>query len=212
MIFIALYTTSAICWIVLLYKGWELWTVRKLSNHFSSIFFENQKDPLNFPFTRPYWGRMTGIVHPLFEIYRSVKQQTLQMLDRNQNTSLTPQDLEWIEGNIALAMSSNVKKLEKHLFILSTVVTLAPFLGLLGTVWGILLTFSQLQTGLQASNAAMLSGLSMALATTVIGLVVAIPALIGYNYLKNSGREIKREMEEFSHALLISIELQYCKR
>lgn len=57
----------------------------------------------------------------------------------------------------------------------------------------------------------MLSGLSMALATTVIGLVVAIPAIVGYNYLKNAGREYRREMEDFSQLLLASIELQYRK-
>ena len=67
----------------------------------------------------------------------------------------------------------------------------------------------QLQAGYQASNAAMLSGLSMALATTVLGLLVAIPALVGYSYLKNAGRENRREMEEFSHSLLTAIEIQH---
>jgi len=102
--------------------------------------------------------------------------------------------------------------LEKNLFVLSTIVTLGPFLGLLGTVWGILLTFSELHSrGISSSNAAMLAGLSMALATTVIGLVVAIPAVIGYNYIKNAGREYLREMEDFSQVLLSTLELQYRK-
>lgn len=210
-IFIALYATSAICWIVLLYKAWELWTVRKLTDHFRKTFSENRSDPLDLSFTRPAWGRMIEVIHPLFEIYRLVKQQTLQLIDRNQNAKLSAQDIDLIEAQVSLAMSSCMKKVEKHLFILSTIVTLAPFLGLLGTVWGILLTFSQLQSGFQASNAAMLTGLSMALATTVIGLLVAIPALVGYNYLKNSGKETRREMEEFSHSLLSSIELHYRK-
>ncbi len=55
----------------------------------------------------------------------------------------------------------------------------------------------------------MLSGLSLALATTVIGLVVAIPALVGYNYLKNGGREYRRDLEDFAHLLLTSVELHY---
>ena len=59
-------------------------------------------------------------------------------------------------------------------------------MGLLGTVWGILVTFSGLQSnGLSSANSSVLSGLSMALGTTVFGLVVAIPALVGYNYLKS---------------------------
>jgi biopolymer transport protein TolQ len=57
----------------------------------------------------------------------------------------------------------------------------------------------------------MLSGLSMALATTVLGLLVAIPALIGHGYLKNKERETRQDMETFSHTLLAAIELQYRK-
>lgn len=214
-IFWGLFTTSALCWIVILYKGWELWAVRKLTLQFSTQFSERKEDPLNMQFSRPSWGKITEVPHPLFDIYRSVKQQTLQIISRNHALGTPPllssSDLEIIESQVSLAMSSAGKKLEKHLFVLSTIVTLAPFLGLLGTVWGILLTFAQLQSGFQANNAAMLSGLSMALATTVIGLVVAIPALIGYNYLKNAGRETRRDMEEFSHSLLTSIELYYRK-
>ena len=96
---------------------------------------------------------------------------------------LSSADLELIATQTAAAASAQGKTLDKNLFILSTVVTLGPFLGLLGTVWGILLTFSQLSHGFSTSNTTMLTGLSMALATTVIGLVIAIPALVGYNFL-----------------------------
>jgi biopolymer transport protein TolQ len=102
--------------------------------------------------------------------------------------------------------------LEKDLFILSTSVTLAPFLGLLGTVWGILVTFSELQAGSSAgSNTAIIGGLSTALSTTVLGLVIAIPALIAYNYLKNNLRMFTSDMEDFLHNLISTLELQYRK-
>lgn len=206
-IFWGLFFLSALCWIVLLYKGWQFWAVKRLTAQFSELFAEKREDPLNLQFTRPLLSRIGELPHPLFEIYRAVKQQALQLISRN--PVLSEPDLELIESQVMTAMSSAVKKLEKHLFILSTIVTLAPFLGLLGTVWGILLTFSQLTAGFHANNAAMLSGLSMALATTVVGLLVAIPALVGYSYLKNAGRETRRDMEEFSHSLLAAIELQY---
>ena len=124
---------------------------------------------------------------------------------------LSSADLELIATQTAAAASAQGKALDKNLFILSTVVTLGPFLGLLGTVWGILLTFSQLSHGFSTSNTAMLTGLSMALATTVIGLVIAIPALVGYNFLKNAGREYKRDLEHFVHFLLAAVEMQYRK-
>ena len=207
-IFWGLFLLSILCWIILLYKSWQFWVVRKLSIHFSRQFEEQSKDPLNFQFQRPLISRIQEIPHPLFEMYRAVKTQALQLMSRK-GEQLSGPDLEMLESQVVASMSSACKKLDKYLFVLSMIVTLAPFLGLLGTVWGILLTFSELQGGASASNAAMLSGLSMALATTVLGLVVAIPALVGYSYLKNTGRDTRREMEEFSHSLLSAIELQY---
>jgi len=96
--------------------------------------------------------------------------------------------------------------------MLSTIVTLAPFLGLLGTVWGIALTFSNLQThSLTSGSSAILSGLSMALATTVLGLIVAIPALVADNFLKSSVKDFMGNIENFSHRLLSTVEIQYRK-
>lgn len=207
-IFWGLFLLSVLCWIILLYKSWQFWVVRKLSNQFSRQFVEQSTDPLNFQFQRPLISRIKEIPHPLFEMYRAVKTQALLLMSRK-GEQLSGQDLEMLESQVVASMTSACKRLDKYLFVLSMIVTLAPFLGLLGTVWGILLTFSELQGGASASNAAMLSGLSMALATTVLGLVVAIPALVGYSYLKNAGRDTRREMEEFSHSLLSAIELQY---
>lgn len=216
-IFLGLLLLSAISWWVLLYKSWMFFRVRCLSAEFGGLFSE--KNPLGLQWNRSLQGRLLEIPHPFFEIYKVFKQNTLQLISRNhffspaQETALSEADLILIESQVHVAVASQTKKLEKNLFILSTVVTLAPFLGLLGTVWGILMTFSHLQQkGLAAAgNASILSGLSLALATTVIGLVVAIPALVGYNYLRNAGREYRRDMEDFSQLLLMSVEIHYRK-
>jgi biopolymer transport protein TolQ len=208
-IFLGLFILSAVCWTLVIYKSWQFWAVGKLSEQFSEQFAEKKDDPLNLHFQRPTLSRIGELPHPLFDIYRTVKQQTLLLISRNQDTGLSEADMQLIESGVFAAISLSSKKLEKHLFILPMIVTLAPFLGLLGTVWGILLTFAQLQAGAHAGNAAMLSGLSMALATTVLGLLVAIPALIGYSYLKNSSKETRRDMEGFSYCLLSAIEMQH---
>lgn len=208
-IFLSLFFLSMLCWILIFYKSWQFRSMKKLSAQFQTLFSEKKGRPLELQFFKPNFHRLSEIPNPLFEIYRSVKQQTLLLIEKSETPSLSLSDLEWIESSTLTAMSSAFKPIEKHLFILPTIVTLAPFLGLLGTVWGILLTFSQLGAGLQTSSAATLSGLSMALATTVLGLVVAIPALVAYSYLRNAGRDAKREMEEFSQTLLSAIELQY---
>lgn len=213
LIFIALFTLSAISWTLLLYKVWLYTQVKKLSAAFADLFSE--KEPLSLQFTR-LKGRLLEVPHPFFEMYLTLKQKTLQLISRNHlyapnaETVLSEADLGLIDSQVQATLAKQHKQLEKHLFVLSTIATLGPFLGLLGTVWGILLTFSQLHArGISASNASMLSGLSMALATTVIGLVIAIPAFAGFNYLKNSAREYRKDMEDFSQLLLAAVEIQY---
>ncbi|MBM3184114.1 MAG: MotA/TolQ/ExbB proton channel family protein [Chlamydiae bacterium] len=217
MIFWGLIALSGISWWVIAYKSWVLYQMRRLSSDFKTLFSE--KDPLGLQFHKRLDGKLVEVPHPFFSIYKAMKQQALQIMSRNQfyapmqEVHLTEADLGLIESQVFTAMTSETKHLEKHLFILSTAVTLAPFLGLLGTVWGILMTFSQLQEkSLGAmNNAAMLSGLSLALATTVLGLLVAIPALIGYNYLKSVGKDYRRDLENFAHILLSATELHYRK-
>jgi biopolymer transport protein TolQ len=216
-IFWALFALSALSWWILIHKSWVFFHVRQMSRDFGALF--SDKDPLGLQFHRPLQGKLVEVPHPFFDIYKVLKRYALQIINRNhlfdpqKETALSEADLGLIESQVYAAVVAASKKLEKNLFVLSTIVTLAPFLGLLGTVWGILLTFSQLHQrgGAMASNMSMLSGLSLALATTVIGLVVAIPALAGYNYLKNAGREYRRDMEGFSHLLLTSVELHYRK-
>ncbi len=215
-IFWALFLLSILSWTILLYKSWVFSRVRAFSSEFITLF--SDKDPLGLQFTRSGLGKWMEIPHPYFEIYKSLKQKTLQVINRNHFFApqaegpffLSEADLGLIESQVYAAITAQSKILEKNLFILSTIMTLGPFLGLLGTVWGILLTFSELKA-VSVSNASMLSGLSMALATTVIGLVVAIPALVGYNYLRNALREYRRDMEDFSNLLVTAVELQYRK-
>lgn len=216
LIFLGLFTLSTLCWILLIYKTWMLVQVRKNSEEFISSFSE--KDPLNLQFQKPIKNKPLEIPHPFFEMYKTFKQHTLAIINRNHlfypefETFISEADLNLLDSQLHITLTTQYKSLEKNLFILSTIISLAPFLGLLGTVWGILLTFSQLNAkGFSSGNTTMLSGLSLALATTVVGLVVAIPALIGYNYLKNANKEYRKEMENFSYNLLTAIELKYRK-
>lgn len=216
-IFLGLFGLSMLSWWVLVHKAWIFFSVRRLSSQFRELFSE--KDPLGLQWNRPLKLRLLEIPHPFFEVYKALKQHALQIISRNhfliphtQSAELSEADLGIIESQVYAAMSSESKKLEKNLFVLSTTATLAPFLGLLGTVWGLLVAFSQLeQKASGISNASMLAGLALALTTTVLGLVIAIPAFVGYNYLKNAAREYRRELENFSHLLLSSLELYYRK-
>lgn len=219
----ALFTLSILCWIVLSYKIWQAQKVKTSSLAFYKLIEKNKDHLLNLDFSTIPIQIPKHVPQPFIQIYFILKEKTVEILNKKiyflkqrglekEDVYLTTDDMDILEQNAFTAISTQYKILEKHLFILSTIVTLAPFLGLLGTVWGILVTFAELHSGSSAgSNAAILGGLSTALATTVLGLVIAIPALIAYNYLKNNLKAFSSDMEDFLYDLLSTLELQYRK-
>lgn len=219
LLFVALLALSLTTWFVLLHKVWLFKHVRKESYKLQEVILERKDIVLHIPKEELY---SLASYNPFAMIYGAIKVKTIEILDKNhffgakreENPSifLSRSDIELIDTHSAIAITKEWKTLEKNLSILSTSVTLAPFLGILGTVWGILISLSELNKGAsQYSNAIVLSGLSTALATTVLGLIIAIPALVAHSYLKSSLRSYTSEMRDFSTLLLSEIELQYRK-
>jgi biopolymer transport protein TolQ len=224
LIILGLISLSIICWVVLIQKVWTVQQVKHISHAFYKAYLLNKGKLLHLEVSELPKPKHRTTPHPYAEIFQDLKTKTVDILNKNLYFSsqqrgteqgqiyLSQGDLDSVESHVLTTISAQIKHLEKHLFILSTITTLAPFLGLLGTVWGILITFSELGAGGTAgSNMAVLGGLSTALATTVLGLIIAIPALISYNYLKNAAKNYASDMEEFLYELLSSVELQYRK-
>ncbi len=211
-IFWALFLLSILSWFLLIYKSWVFHQSKKVCLDFQNQFMQNKKTPLQLP---NQIIEKIIFFNPFFELYKKLKEVTVEILEKNhffikneqKKVALSEADLKLIESHLVSKIFDQLKILEQNLFLLSTVVTLAPFLGLLGTVWGILISFSEMAQ--KANSNLALSGLATALTTTVIGLVVAIPALVAYNYLKNSAKTFQQDMENFSHTLLSTIEMQY---
>ena len=223
-IMIGLIALSLICWVVLIHKVKQTRQVIQISNAFHKAFSLNKERLLHLDLKELPKAKNGQVLHPYARIFQELKTKTVEILNKNHYFTaqagqsetgqiyLSPADLEIVETHVLTTISAETKALEKNLYMLSTIATLAPFLGLLGTVWGILITFSELQTGGSvSSNAAMLGGLSTALATTVLGLVIAIPAIVAYNYLKSSITHYASDMEDLLYQLLSSVELQYRK-
>ncbi len=205
LIILSLVIISILCWTLLIQKIFITQKIRRLSREFKSKFKSHKSQTLTIDHAQ-------GWPNPFQELYKNLKKHTMDILKKNQGPFLSSTDIEFVDSHLQSTIAAQIQKLEKNLFILATIVSLAPFLGLLGTVWGILVTFSELQTNMGGSTQQMvLGGISLALATTVLGLLDAIPALIGYNYLKNVINDYQTEMEGFSTELLASVELEYRK-
>jgi len=100
-----------------------------------------------------------------------------------------------IDTHLEKAFLQEQGKLEKKITSLATIATISPFLGLLGTIWGLLLSFQGIAAAGTSSVRVVAGGVSEALITTIAGLIVAIPAAIGYNYYRDRVLNILERME-----------------
>jgi biopolymer transport protein TolQ len=103
-----------------------------------------------------------------------------------------------LERSLQLGVSEELAKLERNMNWLATTATVTPFIGLLGTVLGIIKAFLELTTQGSTSLRAVGPGIAQALVATAVGLFAAIPAAIAYNYFSNSIREIGARMDDFA--------------
>ncbi len=119
--------------------------------------------------------------------------------------------LEHAENAIARALARQTLRYEENMVWLATTVTVAPFMGLFGTVWGVMAAFSAVSVLQTASIQTLAPGVSAALLTTLCGLVVAIPSVVGYNVLLNKTKLLTTEIENYASSLADRIELEMQK-
>ncbi len=103
-----------------------------------------------------------------------------------------------VESVLRVSVSEETERLERKLSFLATTANTAPFIGLFGTVWGIMDSFREIGVRGTTSLAVVAPGISEALITTALGLATAIPAVLGYNYLSNRLRGVSVKMENAS--------------
>lgn len=151
---------------------------------------------------------------PFQNLYETMCNELNNMLDINVREG-KPKKLTNIQFNNLielsdLTISDQISNLDKYLIILATAVSISPLLGLLGTVWGILVAFMGIASFASASLLVIAPGIAEALVTTVAGLLVAIPALIGYNWITSKIDIVSKELDNFSTKLISHIQSIYC--
>lgn len=117
-------------------------------------------------------------------------------------SALAPANLEVIKANIDTTIVNESHRMNRWMVVLTLAVSAAPFLGLLGTVVGIMITFGAIALAGDVNVNTIAPGVAAALATTVAGLAVAIPVMFGYNYLATKIRELTMAMEVFANELV----------
>jgi biopolymer transport protein ExbB/TolQ len=128
---------------------------------------------------------------------------------RQVTTKISAGSFDQVRVSLERAASTQALALEKGMIILSTAVAGGPFIGLLGTVWGVMETFSGIARANAASLTAMAPGVAGALIATVVGLFVAIPAMFAYNYMVTMVRGITQELDSFASEYAAAIEHRY---
>ena len=131
------------------------------------------------------------------------------ILAKTITTKVSVSSFEAIQVILEEAASAQAMALEKSMIVLSTAVAGGPFIGLLGTVWGVMSTFAGIAESNSASLTAMAPGVAAALVATVTGLLVAIPAMFAYNFMVTSIRAITQELDGFASRYANQIEHVY---
>ncbi|MFV0416607.1 MAG: MotA/TolQ/ExbB proton channel family protein [Chthoniobacterales bacterium] len=210
-----LFVGSIFSWSVMVTKMRQLRFARHQSRHFSSLFRRN-REPLGI-----YQQDLAFDGSPLYEIYEAgTTELCFQMLGSTEvdetfearlksSPKITSAQMRAITAAMERAVGESALKLESYMNVLSMAVSGSPFIGLLGTVWGVMQAFGGIAVSGGANIASMAPGVAGALLTTVVALLVAIPAMFGYNFLVSSVRSTIVQSDNFAAELASEIEHRY---
>jgi len=198
---------SIFAWSVMASKAMQMRRAKNLNRLFESEFHV-QKHVLEI-----YDRRVQVPDCPLFMVYQEGSRELDARLKggaaavRKRVASI--KGMEHVKRTLERAVAQQSLRLESGLILLAIAVSGAPFLGLLGTVWGVMSAFSYVAMKGSADLKTMAPGVAAALITTVAGLLVAIPSMFGYNWLVHTLRVLTVELDNFAQELVSHMETEY---
>jgi len=187
MVLLVLIVFSIISWAIIAWKFGYVRRSMKESQDFLDSFFDLHNADKLFAVSENYRnGSLPRVFRAGYIEYSSMRDRTsgLQVRER-------------VVLAIKREVNAESKRLTRLVPFLATVGNTAPFIGLFGTVWGIMSSFQNIGLMKSASLAAVAPGISEALVATATGLVAAIPAVMGYNYFTHQVGQIERDLEDF---------------
>lgn len=195
---------SLIAWTVMLGKHYDLKRLRILNQSFEA-HLRDQRTLLDLPESFrnkrviPYADLLADALESYWRAAAMGKE------NGNENSRAR---VEHAENAIQRAIARQTLRYESNMIFLASIVSGAPFIGLLGTVWGVMEAFSAIAVQQSAGIQQLAPGVSGAMLATIAGLVVAIPSVFGYNLLLGNTRAMIMELENYASALADRIELE----
>lgn len=192
MVLLSLVFMSIGCWTIIIKKGGQLKTALVQSNAFLDVFWNSKRLDTVYEVTGQYPGS------PVAAVFMAGYQE----LARVKSAGRTEEAADNVSRSLRRASMVEMTKMEQYITFLATTGATAPFIGLFGTVWGILRAFQKLGTSGQATIQVVGPDIAHALIATAVGLAAAIPAVMAYNYFGARLRVLETEMENFSSDFL----------
>src|SRR6476646_10155309 len=206
---------SIFSWSIMITKLRVIRFARKQTSRFRAAFRKDRQPLRLFENSARFPGA------PLFDVYRDgCEEMTFQLLGSAEvderfkarldgADKIAPAQMHAVNAAMERAVGETALGLESQMILLATAVSGSPFLGLLGTVWGVMDAFTGVAEAGSPSLASMAPGVSGALITTVTALCVAIPAMFGYNFLVTRIRGMIVEMDNFAAELASDLEHKF---
>lgn len=206
---------AAISWMVMLVKALVIGQIEKGNRAFMAAYSQlgvsstaaldqddsgEDGDIQDSPLLSALVGKHDHYQHsPIYRIYHAGVQQIKHRFGANggKPIALSPQAIDAIRASLDATLVRENQKLNNLMVLLTIAISGGPFLGLLGTVVGVMITFAAIAATGDVNVAAIAPGIAAALVATVAGLGVAIPALFGYNYLGSKIKNVTADMHVF---------------
>ncbi len=206
-VLLALLAFSLISWSIILYKGLALRRARAQSETFIEIFRKSAKfSEVNAVCPQLKASPLVGVFQAG---YVELNQQVRAGGQASPPPKPTVRSLDSLSRALARAATAESTRLERRISFLATTASVTPFVGLFGTVWGIMNAFGDIGRMGSANLAVVAPGISEALITTAAGLAAAIPAAVFFNYFSSRLRVLSASMDDFAMEFLNIVERNF---
>ncbi len=203
---------SVVSWAIIFFKLLQVQRAKSESERFIDFFWKTKR----FDLINAQIDRFTNSpLSVLFtEGYGELKKLMEKGSEQADPTVISTElgGMDNIGRALRRATTSEITRLEKYVTFLATTGSTAPFIGLFGTVWGIMTAFKGIGETGSASLAVVAPGIAEALIATAIGLVAAIPAVMAYNHFQHKIKVLIADMDSFSAELLNIIQRSFGKK